>query len=189
MPLYPQPSPGAVTAQFRSTLWSTPPHVTRSTIVASTDLLFMTPLRIRQTVLIDAMGVEVTSVSANTTAKVGIWSSTGNNDFPGALIAQTTDLDTHTGTGLVSSTNMTTNPVSLSPGTYWVGAVTQAATPGPTLRSMTASPEAIPISSGSIIGTVTRLGVGQTGVSGALPDPANPATGQSAVPIVFLRAV
>lgn len=188
MPIHGQLAGTGLATEFRSALWTTPPHSTLTTAALSTDTLYLSAFRVNRTTTIDCLGVEVTATSANTTAKMGIWNN-GAYDLPGGLLTATTDLDTHTGNVLACSTLMTQGAVTLGPGTYWVGVAFQTATPAPTVRTTPTYAECIAQTSTLVIGATVRGTLTQSAVSGTLPDPpiTNNVSGTS--PLMFLRAV
>jgi hypothetical protein len=127
-------------------------------------------------------GLDVTAATATAVTRVGIYADAVDFNFPGALIADWGTIDS---SAIADPTvaNVTINQ-TLQPGLYWLAVVAQTA--AGTLRSSNPL-EAINTSAPG--GSALEAALVQTGVSGALPNPAVPTGDASgAVPIVYLRA-
>jgi hypothetical protein len=121
--------------------------------------LRVTPIVIRETMTIDRIGVEVTTVgSAGSVTRLGVWRD--NNGVPGLLLLDAGTVDSTT-TGL----REITISQLLTPGIYWLGACSQGSpTTQPTYR--TAS-QIIPFSAQPSAPSYMRWCRSYYGVSGA----------------------
>lgn len=156
------------------------PGTSLTTLATVQDRIVYVPWFIPD-VTIDRIAVEVTASAASSTVRLGAY--TDNGGVPGDLLFETAALAT-TSTGMVEATISET----ISAGVIWVAAVAQGGTP--TVRAV--SSISIPIGRSDGLASTQNLQVGywNSGVTGALPDPATVATANAAVssaPRVMVR--
>ena len=132
----------------------------------------------------DRIGAEVTVVgTAGAVVRLGIYDDDGSG-LPGALVV---DAGTIAGTVAAAST-ITISQAFANAGWRWLAACVQgAAGTRPTMRMVTYVGDA-PVSHGSTPGSNIQTSYVQTGVAGALPNPAVPSTSANVLaPRAFLR--
>lgn len=143
-----------------------------STVVQANGTLRSTPIYFDRTVTLSAIGIEVTAIgdASGPVVRLGVYADDGDG-HPGRLI-----LDAGTVPAIAVGWHETAISLTLPPGLYWFGSVTQGVvTTAPTVRSTIGAA----IFGLAGIGSTTALtasqngGVGYqlTGVTGALPDP------------------
>jgi len=153
---------------------------------AAEGLLRVAPWVLRRPVAIDRIGAVVTTVGeANSKVRLGVYADTGNA-YPGALL-----LDAGQINGDSATTQEITVALTLAPGIYWIGGVSQAcATTPPTVRIAAAAwvpPLTLSIGTSVAAGAAT-MGYQQTGVTGALPSTFSATvTATTTPPRVFVR--
>ena len=127
--------------------------------------LYLHPLFIQESIIIDRVGVEVTAATSSTTWRIGIYNA-DSNGVPTTVVLDAGTVDTSS-TGLkVITVNQT-----LSAGVYYVGGVFQGAgSSSPTMRGYSTFS-----GNWSPVATTTQAGVSKTScfyrdsVTGALP--------------------
>jgi hypothetical protein len=128
------------------------------------------PFPVPAAITLAKIGVEVTAVGeAGSVIRLGIYGDNGSG-FPGPLVL---DAGTVPGDAVAAAAELTINQ-ALQPGLYWVGGVVQGApTTQPTLRTLTAIDQSIPlpISGGTTPGAnhPTQVGFVGFGMAGAFP--------------------
>lgn len=135
-----------------------------TTVAMVAHTLYASPVYVPNTVTASGIGVEVTSGSAGTNARLGIYrDSTSTPGTPGALLL---DAGTISGTSATYASIVISQ--SLTPGWYWLAIVSNVAI---TVRALTTanSMHALGFSSGT--DTTTHTGVSVARGYAALPDP------------------
>lgn len=130
------------------------------------DELVFVPFDIPYAINVASIEFEVTAVGVGSTFRVGLYESNSDGTEPGALLDESAAIDTETTAEVKSHTV----GVDLSPGRYWIAGVAQIGTAAAEMRvtSTTDIPIANALDGTSFDG---RFAV-DTGVTGALPDPA-----------------
>lgn len=124
------------------------------------------PVYIGPGAALERINVEVTVVGdASSTARPGIYKDNGSW-VPGALVLDAGTVAT-TSTGVLEIT--LGSPLTLTPGWYWVGAVTNFPTTAPTVKTLTAVPVQFPLGTTIPAANTQVAGLKMTGVTGALP--------------------
>jgi hypothetical protein len=163
---------------------------TATSNVLAVGTLRLTPFVVDQTIRIDRLGAEVSTVGeAGSKFRIGVYRDTGGGK-PGALVVDAGQIagDSATAQELTLSSTLV-----LDPGVYWIGGVVQSVTTTqPTLRTVNfqSSGPQIPIAYGSAIPSAGQVvtALTMTGVTGALPGTFTRDGSGSAVARVFARA-
>jgi hypothetical protein len=163
-----------------------------STTGPTVNTLYAMPFIVTRTTKFDTISFELTTTGAGSNARVGIYADTGNC-YPGALIFDSGNISTASGTGVKDST-ITSSLQIFSPGLYWLTYENSATVPQ--IRILPASGylslfpgtlgTAIPAYAYTVAHTVGALPNPYTG--GATKRTAVSAVG-SPIPAVGLRAV
>ncbi len=190
MPVWGPPPPP--TWGYRSGYWYRAPGANNLTNLVNANELRFAPIAIATTHTFTAIGLEVaTSASTGSATRLGIYYD--NNGAPGNLLldAGTIPSSCVAGTGTIAINQ------SLSPGMYWLASVSQLQSTS-TAASVVTQPTVRRLNlDDSIVGMSTPLsqtvtGYIQVGTTGALPNPAVPATGsagdQANIPAVMIQA-
>ncbi|MCX6799800.1 MAG: hypothetical protein NT091_01495, partial [Candidatus Falkowbacteria bacterium] len=85
----------------------------------------VTPFIVSKTTTIDQMAINVTTLGAGSTPRVGIYADDGNN-YPGSLVV---DAGTQSGASTGVKTYTTNLPVTLEPGLYWLAYIVNGTAP------------------------------------------------------------
>ncbi|MGJ4843907.1 NosD domain-containing protein [Leifsonia sp. Le1] len=170
--------------------YQTTPSTSTSATTLGTGTLRCSQFHVPNDVTLTRIGAEVTVAGdSGSKVRIGIYADNGNG-YPGALV---TDCGTIAGDS-VAVAELTVS-VALTPGTYWVGTVTQVVTTTqPTVRALTnssgVSNEAMPLTSGTTptANLVPSFAFAALGITGALPAtfPTSINVSQSA-PRVFVK--
>ena len=147
--------------------------------------LIAIPLVVSKVMTIDQMAINVTTLGASSTPRIGIYADNGNN-YPGVLIA---DAGTQSGGSTGVKTYTTNLPITLDPGLYWLAYVTNAT--APTIRSFAVASMHPILGYASTLPTNAQFGWTVAFTFGALPNPFTAsASALTAVPIpaIFVRA-
>ncbi|MFO0702897.1 MAG: hypothetical protein U0514_03505 [Candidatus Andersenbacteria bacterium] len=166
--------------------WYTSPITGTATTVGTpaVNTLIAIPFVVSKVTTIDQMAINVTTLGASSTPRVGIYADNGNM-YPGVLID---DAGTQSGASTGVKTYTTGLPVTLDPGLYWLAYVTNATAPA--VRSFAVASMVPILGLGSGLGTAPGLGWTVAFTFGALPTPFTAGgTVLSAVPIpaIFVR--
>ena len=148
------------------------------TISPSATLLIATPFTLGNTAKIDQISIEVSTLVAGSTCRMGIYSDNGT-DYPAFLVVGS-DVGTVSGASTGVKTNTFTPPITLHAGLYWLSS--QCSTPTTILlRGIPAA--AVP----NVIGILSTMGATAAGTGwsatntfGALPH-AFPTTSVAAI--------
>lgn len=154
---------------FRPGYYSWVPHTgNRSTGTNTVGRLELCPRWFGRAIAIDKLAFETTVVSsAGGVVRLGIYANSKKEDFPDALLWESSTIAVDSGTGLKESATL--GPKVFPPGLYWIGLVAQTASP--TFRvSNAAVPIALPTSGAPGTGG-TDIAYAKTSTTGALPDP------------------
>jgi hypothetical protein len=153
------------------------------------DRLGYVPFHVWETVTFDRIGIEVVTGQASTTIRLGIY-ETGTDGRPSALLLDAGTVDSST-----SGVKEITISEELTPGLYWLASVSQGGTTQPTgVAAQNGNNGQYLPSMGNnafVTGTTTPTCYGESGVSGALPDPSgatNPQTAASRAYRIQMRA-
>jgi len=143
--------------------WYTSPNTgtALATATLTANVLRAMPFIVEKTTTIDQMAINVTTAAAGL-ARIGIYRDNGNN-YPGALVVETTQIDTGT-TGVKTATGGL--PVTLEPGLYWLAIVTNA---GPVIRGFAVGSTVPVLGYTSSLGTAASFGWSVSYTYGALP--------------------
>jgi len=166
------------------TIWiGAPWHIT-STGVPTQDSLRATPFHVAVQTNFDQIAAEVTGVIAASTVRLGVYADDGRG-LPGALL-----LDAGTINGNSATVQAIAINLNLSPGRYWLCAVSQGG--APTMRTnLSGSPPigyGMPLSSGATFNPSAQPPAwGMAGQAGALPAVFVASNATPLAPIVGLR--
>ena len=140
------------------------PGSTMTSIQATLNSLYVTPLFIPRSLTIVRIVAEVvTAGGTGSVVRLGLWNDNGTG-YPGTLL-----LDAGTIDGTSNTVQEITISQAVTPGLYWIGAVSQGTpSPAPYLRLLT-GPSALLVGS-TTLPTAGQIFVGyiQTSVTGAL---------------------
>lgn len=89
-----------------------------STTSPATGSCWLYPLVVAKTTKFSSISFSVTTASTAGVSHAGIYYDNGNN-YPGGLIFDTTDIDTHTASG-IKTTTITSSKQIFQPGLYWL---------------------------------------------------------------------
>lgn len=153
--------------------------VTTTTLAATLNTLYATPLWVPNALSIDRIEAEVTTLIASGVVRLGIYDSTSNGN-PGTRVLDAGVVATTT-TGVKS---ITVNQ-ALQVGLYWLVAVNQTA--AATLRAI--SGDLAPVNQTSFEAGSVLAAYTMTGVTGALPTTFVQASVATSAPRVQVRAV
>lgn len=172
---------GAVSNLFTAG-WYYGPGGGRSALALTQNQLNYVPFWVGEAVTLDRIGCEVTTLAAASVVRLGIYGDTGGG-LPGALLLEAAGtIDA----GVGGAAELTISQ-ALTPGLHWLAAVAQGGTPA--LRVVTGALVPGPGNTlGATTGSSAPAGVYQTGVTGALPATAAPASRAILPPLVVVRA-
>lgn len=150
-----------------------------ATVAMTQDFAYYIPFDIYNTVVLQSLLAEVTTLAASSLIRLGIYSDDGSFRNPGAKFFDA-------GSQASDTTGVKTfaAAVSLPPARYWMVAVAQGG--APTVRAAFTHPIRHSLPTATSLANFVK---GVTGVSGALPANATAATNAAgAEPVVYLRA-
>lgn len=144
------------------------PHTTRSSGSVSAGTFRWTPLWLPGRYTFDRIGCEVTALDTTAVVRLGVYNNDATTNKPGSLLLDTTVA------GTAIATVEATISLTIGPGLFWIGAVTQSVTVSVSLRLIaTAGYAVVPqSSSASAFGSTLSIAYTQGSLTGALPDPA-----------------
>lgn len=151
-------------------------------------LMRSVPILLPGGITLDRISMEVTTASAGTTARLGIYADSGYG-YPGALMLDAGTIDAST-TGMKE---ITISQAITIPGVYWLVCAAQGSGGTGSLRTFNNPIWSLPIITSftalPTIGTSTNSFEVTSGVSGALPDPfaSVPLTLSTAMPRIVVR--
>jgi hypothetical protein len=168
--------------------WYTSPQ-NGTPLIAGTEganNIFVTPFVVSKVTTIDQMAINVTTLGAGSTPRVGIYADNGNLQ-PGALVV---DAGTQSGAATGVKTYTTGLPVTLDTGLYWLAYLTNGTAPG--IRSYGGASPITIVGYASTLPTNAQFGWSAAFTFAALPAtfPSSTAvalTGGIGVPAVFVR--
>ena len=153
-------------------------QTTSGTGTCGQSVLRASPMPLAADTAYDRIGIEVTTLAAASTFRLGIYADNGNN-YPGDLILDASTIDA-TGTGFKENTIAQTLPA----GMYWIGGASQGGDPA--LRVAVGTLPMIGVTSPA--GSSGATGYVATGVTGALPSTfPTTVTPGATMPRVYLR--
>lgn len=143
------------------------PAATGTSSALGNGTLRLAPWVVTRTIGIDRLGADVATVGeAGSKFRIGIYADNGNL-YPGTLVVDAGQI-----AGDSATVQELTVAVTLSPGVYWIGGVSQSApTTQPTMRVTSTWQPPVLVSAGTSTpsAAATQVGYSQTGVTGALP--------------------
>lgn len=160
--------------------YATPLRGSNGVSAPSQNTLFLTQLPLSRGCVLSSIGVEVTTLAASSSVRLGIYADSGG--FPGALILDAgTVATTATGAAEAAISQVVSAPA------VWLAVVRQSAT-GATLRVATSS--ALPVFTRSSLTVVTAFNLAcfsLSGVTSALPATVTGYIGDATPPIVAVK--
>lgn len=162
-PAVPKPTAGAVVSGWYSFPDGGQPS---SSTTFTSGQLRLYPVYIGAGAPIERVFAEVTVIGdASATVRIGIYADNGSFQ-PGALVL---DAGTINGNSATVQEITLGTPLSLAPGWYWFGAVCVYPTTAPTVRTLTAAPVQIALSTTLPAAGTNTVGLAMNSVTGALP--------------------